>query len=85
MLSGGLYSFAYLALLHPLGVKPKSVIRLTFTIYPAFFKSVYVISAFLSASCLRPYLAVAERHSLDAFLTFASDATNLLETNTNLP
>ena len=41
--------------------------------------SVYAISAFLSASWSHPCLAVAERHSLDAFLTFASDAANLLE------
>ena len=33
----------------------------------------------LSASCPHPCLAVAERHSLDAFLTFASDVDNLLE------
>ena len=45
--------------------------------------SVYDISVFLLASCPHPCLAVAERQSLDAFLTFASDAAYLLETNTN--
>jgi hypothetical protein len=50
-----------------------------------FFRSVYAISAFLPASSPHPCLAVAEGHSLDAFLTFASDVANLLGTNTNLP
>ena len=49
------------------------------------FMSVYAISAFLLASCPRRCLAVAERYSLDAFLNFASDVANLLETNANLP
>ncbi|MBQ2538788.1 MAG: hypothetical protein II555_01570, partial [Bacteroidales bacterium] len=37
-----------------------------------------------SASCLHLCLAVAERHSPDAFLTFDSVVSNLLETNTIL-
>jgi hypothetical protein len=40
--------------------------------------SVYAISAFLSASFPHRCLAVAR-------YAFASDATNLLETNANLP
>ena len=43
-----------------------------------FFRSVYGISAFLPASCPHPCLAVAR-------YDFASDATNMLGTNTNLP
>ncbi len=39
--------------------------------------SIYVISAFLSASCPHPCLDVAR-------YAFASDVTNLLGTNTNL-
>ena len=42
-----------------------------------FFRSVNAISAFLSASCPHLCLAVAR-------YDFASDAANLLETNTNL-
>ena len=42
-----------------------------------FFRSLYAISAFLSASCPHPCLAVAR-------YAFASDMANLLETNTNL-
>ena len=40
-------------------------------------RSVHAISAFLSASCPHPCLDVAR-------YAFASDAPNLLETNTNL-
>ena len=43
-----------------------------------FFRSVYAISAFLLASWPHPCLAVAR-------YAFASDVTNLLRTNTNLP
>ncbi len=57
---------------------PKSVIRPTFQSISLFFWSVYAISAFLSASCPHPCLAVAR-------YVFDSDAANLLETNTNLP
>ena len=42
-----------------------------------FFRSVYAISAFLSASWPHPCLAVAR-------YVFASDEANLLGTNTNL-
>ena len=57
--------------------KPKSVIRPTLFILFRFFRSLYAILAFLSASCPHPRLAVAR-------YVFASDAANLLETNTNL-
>ena len=58
-------------------LEPKSVIRPTFIPFLAFLGSVYAISAFLSASCPHHCLAVAR-------YVFASDAANLLETNTNL-
>ena len=61
-----------------INIYPKSVIRLTLISFLAFFMSVYAISAFLSASCPHPCLAVA-RYAFD------KDAANLLETNTNLP
>ena len=55
------------------------------------FMSLYAISAFLSASCPHPCLAVAlfsaslSKPSTGCFLhAFASDAAKLLETNTNL-
>ncbi|MBR6981370.1 MAG: hypothetical protein IKH88_16260, partial [Prevotella sp.] len=64
------------------------------------FRSLYAISAFLSASCPHPCLAVAryaltsltllwlgrasELSLLSLYATFDSDAANLLETNTNL-
>ena len=57
--------------------KPKSVIRPTLFILFRFFRSLYAILAFLSASCPHPRLAVAR-------YVFAGDAANLLETNTNL-
>ena len=63
-------------------------------------KSVHAISAFVSASCPHPCLAVAryaltsltllwlgrasELSLLSLYATVASDASNLLETNTNL-
>ena len=66
-----------------------------------FFRSVYAISAFLLASWPHPCLAVAryaltsltllwlgienEFSLLSLYATFASDVSNLLRTNTNLP
>ena len=60
-----------------LWIKPKSVIRPTYISFSRFFRSLYAISAFLSASCPHPCLAVA-RYAFD------SGMDNLLETNTNL-
>jgi hypothetical protein len=70
-------------------------------IFSSFLLSVFAISAFFSASCPHPCLAIAryvltsltllwlgrasELSLLSLYATVASDAANLLKTNTNLP
>ena len=64
-------------LAYEFGINPNRSLGRHFNLFH-FFRSVYGISAFLPASCPHPCLAVAR-------YDFASDATNMLGTNTNLP